>query len=351
MLVWVGGVTLEFAYRRYRLPFRAAVRTAHGPWREREGVIVRLANEAGGVGYGEAAPIPWFGTETVDEIETACRALGAQLPDTSDDVIPLRLGCLRNAISSAREEMTAKTKGTPATGAGAGAPYLSVAALLPAGRAVLGEIGPKAEAGFRTFKWKVGVGDVADELALLDDVCARLPDGAKLRLDANGAWDRRAAERWLARCAERPVEFVEQPVAADAHGMEDLLRGLAADFPVPLALDESLVGDGDVERWLGGGWSGIYVVKPTLLADPAAALAKLAAAGAAVVFSSALETAVGARAALRWAFAWPGARRALGFGVWPLFADGRFDGPAAAPFIRAEDVQRLDPEVIWNALS
>ena len=100
--------------------------------------------------------------------------------------------------------------------------------------------------GFRIFKWKVGVGDVAEELPLLDEVCAVLPSGAKLRLDANGAWDRRKAERWLERCADRPVEFVEQPVATDARGADDLLRGLAEDFPTPIALDESIAGEGDI---------------------------------------------------------------------------------------------------------
>jgi O-succinylbenzoate synthase len=80
-----------------------------------------------------------------------------------------------------------------------------------------------------------------------------------------------------------------------------------------------------VERWLGAGWPGVYVVKPSLLSDPGAALERLATAKASVIFSSALETALGARAALRLAFEWNGSRRAIGFGVWPLFADTRFD--------------------------
>jgi O-succinylbenzoate synthase len=62
---------------------------------------------------------------------------------------------------------------------------------------------------------------------------------------------------------------------------------------------------------------------------------------------------------LRTAFAWRGEAdstgslraRALGVGVWPLFADARFDGPAAAPFIRREDVERINPEAVWNALT
>ena len=133
-----------------------------------------------------------------------------------------------------------------------------------------------------------------------------------------------------------------------------MLLGLAGDFPTPLALDESVVGDGDVTRWIGLGWPGVYVVKTALLGDADGALAALAKARAAVVFSSALETAVGARAALRRALAWrpeEPAPRALGFGVWPLFVDRRCDGPYAAAFVRAEDVARLDPEAVWNAIS
>ena len=180
----------------------------------------------------------------------------------------------------------------------------------------------------------------------------------KLRLDANGAWDRRAAEHWLERCADRPVEHVEQPCFATAsegparrERVEDMLRGLAGDYPTPIALDESIVGNGDIERWLEADWSGIFVVKPSLLGNAEAALAKLAAAKATVVFSSALETAVGAKAALRLAFRWTGERRALGFGVWPLFADSQFDGPQAAPFLRWEDVAQINAEVVWKALS
>src|SRR5450432_3809140 len=93
----------RFQFRRYRLPLRAAVRTAHGLWTEREGVIVRLEDEAGIVGFGEAAVIPWFGTETADEAEAACRELGEKVDDARLDAVPVRLRCLRNALAAARE--------------------------------------------------------------------------------------------------------------------------------------------------------------------------------------------------------------------------------------------------------
>jgi O-succinylbenzoate synthase len=374
----------RFQFRRYQLPFRAVVRTAHGPWSEREGIIVRLEDVSedgsGTLGFGEAAPIAWFGTETVDAAEAGCRGIGEWIEESAIEAVPKSLTCLRNALAAARREMRMKMN-EAATGPVVAS--VGVAALLSAGRAALSQIEPKAEIGFRVFKWKVGVGDLADELALLDDVCAALPNGAQLRLDANGAWDRRKAERWLERCADRPVEFIEQPCFADAaqgetaqRKMDDVLLGLAGDYPTPLALDESLIGERDLERWVGAGWPGIYVVKPSLFADVETAMTQLEKAKARVVFSSALETAVGAKAALHVAFAWrepeeqrgaahdagaggppstgkPRAipRRALGFGVWPLFADPVFNGPATAPFLRFDDVTRIDTASIWNALS
>lgn len=367
---------LRLAHRRYSLPFRLPVRTAHGVWAEREGVIVRLTDETGGTGYGEAAPIPWFGTETPDEIEAALASLGEWVTEEQLAAVPARLGCLRFALAGAVDAVawhghpahvggsseSAEPRGkmpVPRSSPSELPPYLPVAALLPAGRAALTAVVPKIELGFRTFKWKVGVGDLADELALLDDVIAALPEGSKLRLDANGVWDARQATRWLERAADRPIEFIEQPCfaaasrgAAPHRRMEDVLRGLAEDYPTPLALDESLVGADDVERWLADGWRGVFVIKPSLLGDPAPVMARLAAARADVVFSSALETAVGARAALRAAFSWKVDKpRALGFGVWPLFENNTFDGPFGAPFFRAEDVERLNPEVVWNALT
>lgn len=339
---------LRLQHRRYRLPFRAPVRTAHGVWTHREGLLLRIEDDAGRCGWGECAPLPGWTTETVDAGAEALRELGEWVEERALSRLPAGLACLRGALAAAREPLVVPPE--PAA--------LGVAALLPAGREASARLSGLAEAGFRVFKWKVGVGDAADELGWLDELCGRLPPGGRLRLDANGAWERRVAERWLERCAERPVELVEQPVAAPPGAAErerrradDLLRGLAGAFPTPLALDESLAGDGDVARWLAEGWPGFFVLKLSLHAAPEETLAALARAGARVIFSSALETRVGAAHALRRAWAWPGERHALGFGVWPLFAARALDGPAAAPFLRREDVAALDLEEVWNALA
>jgi O-succinylbenzoate synthase len=349
-----GGVKLRIAHRRYTLPFRKPVRTAHGLWTEREGLIVKIESEGGAFGFGEIAPISWFGTETIEEAEEALLALGGELNTEQLSKFPTSLVSLRFGLSTAVAQLASGATASEM----ANKPALPVAALLPSGKDALAQAAAKAELGFRTFKWKVGVGDLRDELAILDDLLGELPSGSKLRLDANGAWDRKQAERWLEQSAGRPVEYIEQPCLAEASASEaqraridDLLLGLAYEYPTPIALDESVISEGDVVRWQNRGWPGMYVIKPVLLGDAAGVIASLERANARVIFSSALETAVGAKAALRLAFAFGGERRALGFGVWPLFRDSRFDALPGMPFVQAQDVGVINEEAIWNALS
>jgi O-succinylbenzoate synthase len=331
---------MEFrlAYRRYRLPFLAPVRTAHGAWTEREGLYVRVEGPDGTAGFGEASPLPNSGDETVDGDEALCRSLGDRIDASVLGRLPAGAGALKGALRGAMGDPKAPQHQS-----------LGVAALLPAGRAVLLEAPPRAEAGFRVFKWKVGVGAADDEMAIFDDLIAALPSGSRFRLDANGAWNLKTAGKWLGRCADRPVEFVEQPVSPDSRGADDQLRGLSADYPVAVALDESIANDRDIGRWIDAGWAGYFVIKPALLGDAPGILGRLAAMKARVVFSSSLETAIGARAALGEAFAWAGEAHALGFGVWPLFSNPVFDGPSAVPFLRLDDVAKIEPEALWTA--
>ena len=339
---------LEF--RRYSLPFRGAVRTAHGPWPCREGILLRVEDEAGRAGYGEAAPIPRFGTETIAEDEAVLAGFGGAVDCGTLDRIEERLGCLRFAMGCA---LGMEVGARPVVD------RLPVAALLPAGKAACTAADKALETGHVAFKWKVGVFDDADERVILDDLLARLPGHARLRLDANGAWTARRAMKWLACCAERPVEFVEQPCLAEAaegatgqRRVEDALLGLSAEYPTPIALDESVTGLPSLRAWLSRGWRGVLVVKPALAGDPTSLLALLQKSQADVVFSSAFETAVGRQAALRIAFAYKGPQpRALGFGVGPLFADARFDTPAPGAFLMADHVGPTNTGALWNALN
>lgn len=329
--VLLNPMTGQLSYERYTLPFRAPLRTAHGPWVSREGFWLGWKTESGVV-RSEAAPIPGFGGMSMAEIQAGLERLGSE-PTESDLQLAMQQGGeLAFALGSLNSDWRDWVQEGP--------DYVPVAGLLPAGRAAFERVDSLLELGFRTFKWKVGVGDPRDEQGMLDELLGAMPDGARVRLDANGGWDRRTAERWLSVCADRPnIEFIEQPCAADA---VDLLLGLARDYPVTLALDEAVLGQADFVRWRDLGWPGVYVIKPALWGNPCDLITTMRETKADVVISSALETRVGARVTLAVAFALGGGEaRAAGVGVWPLFVDATYDGPHALPFLKREAVLAL----------
>lgn len=332
-------MSLRFSHRVYRRPLRASLRTAHGLWTEREGILLRAEAADGTVRFGEVAPLPWFGTETLDEAREICTRLGDTLNATALADVPERATCVRFALAALiAPEPTPAEKTPPAR--------LPVAALLPAGKAALAALDAKLEAGFLAFKWKVGVARPEEELPLLDDLLARLPSYAKLRLDANGGWSNRDATRWLEFCAERPIEFIEQPVMN-----ADALLGLAEDYPVKLALDEAVTGLAAAREWQSRGWPGVFVLKPALAGPLDELVAWARETKPDLVFSSAIESALARAQILRAIFAAKLTERPLGFGVGEIFGERVWDGPAIGPLLDATWCEQVNPEALWNAAS
>lgn len=330
-------MSLRFSYRPYRRTLRLPLRTAHGWWTEREGLLLRAEAEDGAVRYGEVAPLPWFGTETFEEAREICAKLGDRLTLSAVAAVPERMGCVRFGLASVLDHETVAADTTL---------RLPVAALLPAGKPALAAVEAKIEAGFLAFKWKVGVERPEEEMPLLDDLLARLPSYAKLRLDANGAWSNRDATRWLEFCAERPVEFIEQPVMDS-----DALLGLAEDYPVKLALDEAVTGLAAAREWQARGWAGVFVIKPALAGPLDELVAWARETSPDLVFSSAIESALGRAQILRTIFSGKLTQRALGFGVGEIFGERVWDGPAVGPLLDASWCAQVNAEELWNAAS
>ena len=63
----------QVEFRPYRRRFRQALKTHHGSWTHREGIIVRLVDAEGRRGFGEIAPLPWFGSETQEQAINFCK--------------------------------------------------------------------------------------------------------------------------------------------------------------------------------------------------------------------------------------------------------------------------------------
>ncbi len=220
----------RLAWKPYCRPFRTPLLTAHGDWAEREGVIVRLEQD-GRVGYGEIAPLDAFGTESLIQ---AVEFLDARAEDPAL-AVPPELVCTRFALDCALGLLEAAPTRS-----------LHVAGLLPAGITAYAALQTLLGQGFTTFKWKIGVESIETERHLCAELFKLLHGKGILRLDANAGLSREDAEAWLAFLEDYPVEFLEQPLPP---GEEKHMAALANRYAVPVALDESLCGPGELARW------------------------------------------------------------------------------------------------------
>lgn len=107
------------------------------------------------------------------------------------------------------------------------------------------QIETKLEEGFSCVKIKIGAIDWEDELALLRSIRSRFPaERIMLRVDANGAFRPDEAMSRLEDLSALDVHSIEQPIAA---GQWDEMNRICRESPVPIALDEELIGINDIE--------------------------------------------------------------------------------------------------------
>jgi o-succinylbenzoate synthase len=118
--------------------------------------------------------------------------------------------------------------------------------------------------GFSSFKLKLGTGDDA---AMVRAVREALGPRARIRVDANGAWDVETAKRALSEIEPYEVELAEQPVATTEEAAE-----VAASTSIPLAADESVESRGDAERAAATGGFAMTGVKLSKVGGPEAAI-------------------------------------------------------------------------------
>ncbi len=282
---------IQLAWRPFRLVLPRPLQTARGSLSVKRGWLLRLTAAAGAVGWGEAAPLAWgeAWAPALGPLEDAIGAVG-HLSDRGALEQGLASGCWPPALAFAIGSALAEADGLVG-GAGPGwLPAPAGAWLLPAGAAALPALERHRADGAgpgSAFKWKVAVLADAEERALLERLLERLPAGARLRLDANGRWDRATALAWADRLAGEPrLQWLEQPLdPADQAGLE----ALAARLPV--ALDESL----DADPPLRQDWPSWQVRRPTQEGDPRPLLAALRAGQPHLVLSTAFETGIARR--------------------------------------------------------
>lgn len=94
--------------------------------------------------------------------------------------------------------------------------------------------------GFRCVKLKIGAIDWRQEVDMIRYIRDRYdPDRLEIRVDANGGFTMDNAIPRLKRLADLGVHSIEQPIKA---GNPQLMRFLCDISPLPIALDEELIG-------------------------------------------------------------------------------------------------------------
>lgn len=128
---------------------------------------------------------------------------------------------------------------------------------------MLEQINEKLEQGFDCIKMKIGAIDFRQELDLLEYIRARFSkDQITLRVDANGAFSNEDALSKLRQLANYDLHSIEQPIAA---GNWKAMKELCAATPLPIALDEELIGVKNKAELLDQIQPQHIILKPTLL--------------------------------------------------------------------------------------
>ena len=98
----------------------------------------------------------------------------------------------------------------------------------------------KLDAGFHCIKLKIGAIDFEAELDLLRMIRSQFSkELIELRVDANGAFSPEDAPRKLEQLAQYDIHSIEQPIR---QGQWEEMSRLCRNTPIPIALDEELIG-------------------------------------------------------------------------------------------------------------
>jgi o-succinylbenzoate synthase len=311
------------------------------------------------MGWGEAAPLaglsPEYGPQFEATVAEFCRQFTAAgyatlAADAAAALVPATLPSLRFALETAALDLSHGGRHQLYTnGFSRGRGAIPINGLVWMGDApfMRAQIRQKLAAGYACLKVKIGSLDWVTELALLAEIRAEAgPNQLVLRVDANGAFAPAEALGKLRELAAFDIHSIEQPIAA---GQWPALAELCRTSPIPIALDEELIGLTDPSRqeaMLDAVRPPYLVLKPTLLGGHAATrrwIALAEARGMAWWITSALESNIGLNAVAQLTGEYDVGDFAQGLGTGQLY-----DNNLAAPLRIEAGALHYDPAGRWE---
>jgi L-alanine-DL-glutamate epimerase-like enolase superfamily enzyme len=191
------------------------------------------------------------------------------------------------------------------------------------------QIRDRLKEGFDCIKMKIGAIDFETEIALLTSIRREFSsEEIELRVDANGAFAASEALGKLKRLNEIGIHSIEQPIQ---QGQWQEMAKLCEETPLPIALDEELIGVVSIEeklKLLDTIRPQFIILKPTLLGGFSGSDAWISMAernGIGWWITSALESNVGLNAISQYTFT-KNSKLPQGLGTGSLFTNN-IDSP------------------------
>lgn len=275
-------MALEFEIIPYTLAFKFDARTSRGALTEHKTWFIKVWDSSNPrvEGHGECAPFEGLSIDDLPDFESKLRQSlrkfeGARLPESLeqinnyvnhiDDSLPaVRFGlevALRDLFYGGKMKIFDSKFFNKHRS-------IDINGLVWMGDkdTMLDRLELKILSGFECVKLKIGGIKFEDELDIIRDARDMIDrDDLNIRVDANGAFQPENVMAALDALAELDIRSIEQPIK---QGQWDEMAKLTRKSPVPIALDEELIGIHSVEQkrqMLEKIKPQYIVLKPTLL--------------------------------------------------------------------------------------
>ena len=233
------------------LHFKQPAGTSRGTYTTRRSWFITLTDENGRQGIGECAPLPNLSCDDIpnyaEKLSTFCESFVSEANLTPHSTLhtPQDYPSMLFGLETALLNLQAGSTMLFDTPFGRGEEGIPINGLVWMGtfEEMRERIEQKLAQGFHCVKLKIGAIDFNQELELLKKIRSRYSRSEiELRVDANGAFSPDDALQKLEQLSLYDIHSIEQPIRQGQWGD---MAFLCRESPIPIALDEELIGVND----------------------------------------------------------------------------------------------------------
>lgn len=259
----MNSIQLDFVFRE--MNFRVPARTSRDTLFTKPSWFIRLTDSATlQTGYGECSLIPTLSIDDPVRITSELQSLKSSGLSEEVDLSYFSFApALRFALESAINSLKHQPFTVFPSSFDKNPIPINGLIWMDHAEGMLQQIEDRVAEGFSILKMKVGALDHEEELEILRAFRSRYPSSQfELRVDANGAFTKENALDRLNELSQFDIHSIEQPIKPRQW---ELMKDLVANSPIPIALDEELIGYPDKELVLDTIMPDYLIIKPSLI--------------------------------------------------------------------------------------